>query len=58
VFGRPLTVSEVVNKVAAVDVAAVRRVAQRLIEGPLTLTGLGPLANLPDYDAVASYLRH
>jgi predicted Zn-dependent peptidase len=58
VFGRPLTVSEVVNEVAAVDVAAVQRAARRLIEGPLTLTGLGPLANLPDYDTVASYLRH
>jgi predicted Zn-dependent peptidase len=58
VFGRPLTVSEVVSEVAAVDVAAVRRVARRLIEGPLTLTGLGPLANLPRYEDVASYLRH
>ena len=58
VFGRPLTVTEVVGEVAAVDVAAVRRVARRLIEGPLTVTGLGPLANLPEYDDVASYLRH
>jgi predicted Zn-dependent peptidase len=57
VFGRPLAVSEVVNEVAAVDVAAIRRVARRLIEGPLTLTGLGPLANLPDYEDVASCLR-
>jgi predicted Zn-dependent peptidase len=58
VFGRPLTLSEVVDKVASVDIAAVRRVAGRLIEGPVTLTGLGPLGSMPRYDDVASLLRH
>ena len=58
VFGRPLTLAEVVGKVASVDVAAVRRVARRLIEGPVTLTGLGPLGSMPRYDDVAFLLRH
>jgi predicted Zn-dependent peptidase len=58
VFGRPLSLDEVVSKVTAVDVDAVRRVARRLIEAPLTLTGLGPLGNLPRYDDVMSCLRH
>lgn len=58
VFGRPLTLAEVVDKVASVDVAAVCRVARRLIEGPVTLTGLGPLGNMPRYDDVAFLLRH
>ena len=58
VFGRPLPLSEVVNKVAEVDVAAVQRVARRLIQGPVTLTGLGPLGRMPNYDNVAGCLHH
>lgn len=58
VFGRPLPLGEVVSKVSAVDVAAVQRVAQRLIQGPVTLTGLGPLDCMPRYDDVAGCLRH
>lgn len=58
VFGRPLPLSEVVNKVAEVDVAAVQRVARRLIQGPVTLTGLGPLGHMPHYEQVASCLHH
>lgn len=52
VYGRTLTTEEVVEKVEAVDLAAVLRVASRLTAGLPTLTVLGPIDNVPSYDAL------
>jgi len=56
VYGRTLTTEEVVEKVEAVDRAAVLKVAKRLTSGKPTLTALGPIDNVPSYDELASKL--
>lgn len=57
VFGRPLPWPEIVGNIEAVDTTAVRRVTRRLTAGPLTLTALGPIARLDDYQAIVARLR-
>ena len=42
VFKRPLSIEEVIAKVEAVDEDAIKRVAERLLASPPTLTTLGP----------------
>ncbi len=42
IFGRPLALDEVIAKIEAVDEAALRRVAERLLAGKPTMTTLGP----------------
>ncbi len=56
VFGRPLSVDEIIAKVEAVDADAVKRVAKRLTGGRPTVTGLGPIGGLEDFDRVAERL--
>ncbi len=56
VFGRPLTVPEIVAKVEAVDTESVTRVARRLATTPPTVAALGPLGNLESYDRVLERL--
>ncbi|MGY9005326.1 MAG: M16 family metallopeptidase [Alphaproteobacteria bacterium] len=46
VYGRPLSVEEIVEKIDAVDGPAINRVAQRLFSGPQTLAALGPTSQL------------
>lgn len=56
VFGRPLSVAEVVEKIEAVDVEAVKKVAQKIVSSTPTLTALGPVSDLEDYEKTASRL--
>ncbi len=53
IFGRPLSIEEIVAAIDAVDTAAVRRVAKRLRTGRPTLSGLGPVSALEAFDRVA-----
>jgi predicted Zn-dependent peptidase len=55
-FGRPLTTAEIVDKIAAVDTEAVRRSARRLRAARPTVTALGPLDGVEDYDRIAARL--
>jgi predicted Zn-dependent peptidase len=55
-FNRPFDAREIVQKLDAVDAAAVIRAARRIGAGPLTLTALGPIGRLEDYGRVASRL--
>ncbi len=55
-FGRALPTSEIVEKVDAVDVAAVRRVACRLLDQPLTLAAMGPVGHLEPYGRIMERL--
>jgi predicted Zn-dependent peptidase len=55
-FGRPFDAREFVQKIDAVDAAAVIRAARRIGAGPLTLTALGPIERLEDYRRVMSRL--
>lgn len=56
VFGRPVGVAELKEKVDAVDMAAVQRVIARLAGSKPTLTALGPVSGLESYDSVAARL--
>ena len=55
-FGRPLTVPEIVAKIEAVDVAAVKAFAGRLAASRPTLASLGPIGKVERYDRVAQRL--
>ncbi len=55
-FGRALPTAEVVEKVDAVDVAAVSRVARRLLDQPLTLAAMGPVGRLEPYERIMGRL--
>ncbi len=59
IFGRPLDPAELVRHIDAVDDDAVIRVARRLIStAPPTLTALGPIGRLEEYDRLVERLRH
>ena len=55
VYGRPLTMQETVEKLEAVDAAAVRRATRRVLAAAApTVAALGPLGGLASYEAIAS----
>jgi len=55
IYGRPLDVDELTGAVDAVDAAAVRRVARRVLTGGRpTLAALGPISRLENYDRIAA----
>lgn len=56
VYGRPMPVDELVAKVNAVDTAAIRRTAQRLLGSNPTLAALGPTAALEPYEQIRARL--
>jgi len=56
VHGRPMPPAEILAKVEAVDQAAVRRVAGRLLGSAPTLAALGPLAGVEDYERLRARL--
>lgn len=52
-FGGPLSNSEIIANIDAVDTNRLVTVARRLFKnGPPALTALGPTRNMPDYDSV------
>ena len=55
IYGRPLDIDEVMGRIDAVDAAAVRRAARRMLTaGRPSLAAIGPLARLESYDRVAA----
>jgi predicted Zn-dependent peptidase len=63
IHGRVLPIGELIEKVDAVDAAAVRRYAGRLLSGPgLALSAIGPLhgrdGGLESYDRIAARFAH
>jgi predicted Zn-dependent peptidase len=56
VYGRPVPMEEVVAKLAAVDTAALRRVAGRILQRRPTVAALGPIDGLAPYDEIAGRL--
>lgn len=56
VFGRPMTVPEIVEKVEAVDTESVMRVAKRLTSKRPTMAALGSLEQLESYEKVLERL--
>ena len=55
-FGRPFGVPEIVAKIEAVDVAAVKAFAGRLAASRPTLASLGPIGKVERYERVAQRL--
>ena len=53
---RPTTAAAIVARIEAVDQEAGRRVAQRLLNGKLTLAALGPIEALEPLDRIAARL--
>ena len=53
-FDRPLDVAELVEKIDAVDDAAVKAVAERLFKGTPTLAAIGPVSNVEAFDTLAA----
>ena len=51
-YDRPIPPEEVVARIDAVSIADVARVARRIFASEPTLASLGPVANVPDLDAV------
>ncbi|MDH5488779.1 MAG: insulinase family protein [Rhodospirillaceae bacterium] len=56
VFGRHIPIEEALNKIEAVDEAAIRRVAKRFMASPPTLSAVGPIGKLESFDKIKSRL--
>jgi predicted Zn-dependent peptidase len=56
IHGTPFDPSEVVRRIEAVDETAIRRVVDRWHSAPPTLTALGPLSRLEDFDRLRARL--
>ncbi|HBU99853.1 MAG TPA: peptidase M16, partial [Thalassospira lucentensis] len=57
IFGRPQSMEEIVAKVDAVDLESVRRAGKALLDGKPTITALGPVDKMPEYDTLTARLR-
>ena len=57
VYGRPVPIEEIVQKIGAVDRDAVMRVARRLRASRPTVAALGPIGRLEEYDRIAARLQ-
>jgi predicted Zn-dependent peptidase len=55
IFGRPIPLDEVVEKIDEVDAAAIKRVAERVISSSApSLAAIGPLSRLETYDRLTA----
>lgn len=57
VFGRPIPVDEIIQRLEAVDRGAIERVATRLLMSRPTFAAVGPLAHVESYDRMAARLN-
>ncbi len=58
-WGRPIPLQETVDRINRIDADRVKLIARQVLDrGAFSLAGIGPVARLPDYDAIASRLRH
>ena len=57
VYDRVIPVAEIARRIDAVSAEDVRRVAERLLTSAPTLTALGPIGGLQDYDTVKARLN-
>ena len=55
-FGRPLSIEELTEKIDAVDLDAIRRVAAKILSSDATFAALGPLGQVEPLDAIARRL--
>ncbi|MDA8232433.1 MAG: pitrilysin family protein [Magnetospirillum sp.] len=57
IYGRPVSVDEVVSKILAVTADDVAAVARRLFAGTPTIAALGPLGKVESFEAIANRLK-
>jgi predicted Zn-dependent peptidase len=58
-WGRPIPLQETVDRINRITADRVKQVARQLFDhGHMSLAGIGPVAKLPDYDAIATRLKH
>jgi predicted Zn-dependent peptidase len=58
-WGRPIPLQETVDRINRIDADRVKLIARQVLDrGAFSLAGIGPVARLPEYDAIASRLRH
>jgi predicted Zn-dependent peptidase len=57
VYGRPLTIQEVIEKVEAIDAASIARAAARIFAGQPTLAAIGPLETLAPLQEIQSKIQ-
>jgi predicted Zn-dependent peptidase len=56
IYGKPFDPADAVRRIEAVDDSAIVRVVARWRDGPPTLTALGPLSRLEDFERVRARL--
>lgn len=56
VYGRPISYSEAVARVEAVDAAAVQKLARRILSCRPTFAALGPIDRIEDFDRIKARL--
>jgi predicted Zn-dependent peptidase len=56
VFGHTQSIDEIIAKIEAVDLEKVRKAGQSMLSGTPTLTALGPVRGMPDFDALKGRL--
>lgn len=52
VYGRPLAMAELVEKIDAVGEKEVNEIAAKLLKKPMTLAGIGAMETVPDFEKV------
>lgn len=58
-WGRPIPLQETVDRINRITADRVKLIARQVLDkGAFSLAGIGPVAKLPDYDAIASRLKH
>jgi predicted Zn-dependent peptidase len=57
-WGRPIPLQETVDRINRITADRVKQIARQVLDkGHFSLAGIGPVAKLPDYDAIASRLK-
>ena len=58
-WGRPIPLQETVERINRITADRVKQIARQMLDkGNFSLAGIGPVAKLPDYDAIASRLKN
>ncbi|WP_421760727.1 M16 family metallopeptidase [Devosia sp.] len=58
-WGRPIPLLETVERINRVTADRVKQVARQIFEaGEVSLAGIGPVSNLPDYKTIAAQLKN
>ena len=58
-WGRPIPLQETVERINRITADRVKQVARQIFDaGKVSLAGIGPVANLPDYKSIAAQLKN